>query len=72
MFGRQEPEFSEGREPKRYPNVLSYTENGRIAQLVEQRIENPRVPGSIPGSATIFSLIQSTVSIDTVVRYIPN
>jgi hypothetical protein len=34
--------------------VLSYTENGRIAQLVEQRIENPRVPGSIPGSATIF------------------
>ena len=25
----------------------------RIAQLVEQRIENPRVPGSIPGSGTI-------------------
>ncbi len=27
---------------------------GRIAQSVEQRIENPRVPGSIPGSATTF------------------
>ena len=24
----------------------------RIAQSVEQRIENPRVPGSIPGSGT--------------------
>ncbi len=32
-------------------------QNGRIAQLVEQRIENPRVPGSIPGSATIFSFL---------------
>ena len=30
-----------------------HIKNGRIAQLVEQRIENPRVPGSIPGSATI-------------------
>ena len=30
------------------------TKYGRIAQLVEQRIENPRVPGSIPGSATTF------------------
>jgi hypothetical protein len=28
----------------------------RIAQLVEQRIENPRVPGSIPGSGTTFNL----------------
>ena len=28
--------------------------NGQIAQLVEQRIENPRVPGSIPGLATTF------------------
>ena len=26
---------------------------GCIAQLVEQRIENPCVPGSIPGAATI-------------------
>ena len=27
---------------------------GAIAQLVEQRTENPCVPGSIPGLATIF------------------
>lgn len=26
--------------------------DGQIAQLVEQRTENPRVPGSIPGLAT--------------------
>lgn len=28
---------------------------GSIAQSVEQRIENPRVPGSIPGRATTIS-----------------
>ena len=28
---------------------------GQIAQLVERRTENPCVPGSIPGLATIFS-----------------
>jgi hypothetical protein len=33
---------------------------GRIAQLVEQRIENPRVVGSIPTPATISSLASST------------
>ena len=27
--------------------------NGAIAQLVEQRTENPCVPGSIPGGTTI-------------------
>ena len=27
---------------------------GRVAQSVEQRIENPRVTGSIPVPATIF------------------
>ena len=27
-------------------------ENGAIAQLVEQRTENPCVPGSIPGGTT--------------------
>ncbi len=27
-------------------------QNGVIAQLVEQRTENPCVPGSIPGDAT--------------------
>ena len=29
------------------------TENGVIAQLVEQRTENPCVPGSIPGDTTV-------------------
>ena len=28
--------------------------HGSIAQLVEQRIENPRVAGSIPARATFF------------------
>jgi hypothetical protein len=30
---------------------------GRIAQLVEQRTENPCVAGSIPAPATIFSTL---------------
>ena len=30
---------------------------GKLAQLVEQRTENPCVPGSIPGLATIFNQI---------------
>ena len=28
--------------------------NGALAQLVEQRTENPCVPGSIPGGTTIL------------------
>ena len=35
----------------------------RIAQSVEQRIENPRVPGSIPGSGTIFKLVALATSV---------
>ena len=31
--------------------------DGAIAQLVEQRTENPCVPGSIPGGTTIDSVI---------------
>ncbi len=31
---------------------LEQTANGAIAQLVEQRTENPCVPGSIPGGTT--------------------
>jgi hypothetical protein len=31
--------------------------SAQIAQLVEQRIENPRVAGSIPALGTIFSLM---------------
>ena len=30
----------------------SKTKSGAIAQLVEQRTENPCVPGSIPGGTT--------------------
>ena len=34
--------------------LLQYYLIGPVAQLVEQRIENPRVSGSIPLQATIF------------------
>ena len=39
-------------------NVIPIVTKGcaLIAQSVEQRIENPRVPGSIPGQGTIFYL----------------
>ena len=40
----------EGRKPR--TNIRS-TYNARIAQSVEQRIENPRVGGSIPSPGTI-------------------
>ena len=32
--------------------MLYICQNGTIAQLVEQRTENPCVPGSIPGGTT--------------------
>ena len=32
--------------------TVSTTKKGAIAQLVEQRTENPCVPGSIPGGTT--------------------
>ena len=34
--------------------------NGTLAQLVEQRTENPCVPGSIPGGTTYSELILSS------------
>src|SRR6185295_477463 len=34
------------------PSFESHSNRGRVAQLVEQRIENPRVVGSIPTPAT--------------------
>ena len=34
----------------------------QIAQSVEQRIENPRVPGSIPGLGTISSGVKVVVT----------
>ena len=37
------------------------TENGVIAQLVEQRTENPCVPGSIPGDTT-FKILRNVVT----------
>ena len=37
------------------------TEDGVIAQLVEQRTENPCVPGSIPGDTTL-KILQSVVT----------
>ena len=41
---------------------LKKKHNGAIAQLVEQRTENPCVPGSIPGGTTRknFSLLKSS------------
>ena len=36
---------------------------GRVAQSVEQRIENPRVTGSIPVPATIFDKPYSNVGL---------
>ena len=33
-------------------NGTTKQKNGAIAQLVEQRTENPCVPGSIPGGTT--------------------
>ena len=35
---------------------------GAIAQLVEQRTENPCVPGSIPGGTTIDSVIKNPLN----------
>jgi hypothetical protein len=35
--------------------IPSGTKSGQVAQLVEQRTENPRVDGSIPSLATISS-----------------
>ncbi len=33
-------------------NLYLHSQNGTLAQLVEQRTENPCVPGSIPGGTT--------------------
>ena len=44
-----------------YDNVCKFKElaNAQIAQLVEQRTENPRVAGSIPALGTICGLSSS-------------
>ena len=46
----------QGKAKKTVGNDLKSISNAPIAQLVEQRIENPRVPGSIPGRGTIYTL----------------
>ena len=38
------------------PTFATQKGNGAIAQLVEQRTENPCVPGSIPGGTTFKRL----------------
>ena len=44
--------------------------NGAIAQLVEQRTENPCVPGSIPGGTTFTKRkIMKTAEIQTFQRF---
>ena len=43
---------------------------GALAQSVEQTTENPRVPGSIPGGATITSMITRNKSMETFVTTI--
>ena len=45
MFGRNEI----------YSYFCTRYKHGAIAQLVEQRTENPCVPGSIPGGTTFFT-----------------
>jgi hypothetical protein len=42
------------------------TAQGAIAQLVEQRTENPCVPGSIPGGTTIDSVIKKSLELSKV------
>ena len=44
--------FKNLEEIKKVVSLQSQIENGAIAQLVEQRTENPCVPGSIPGGTT--------------------
>jgi hypothetical protein len=39
-----------------YSGGAGQKQRAQIAQLVEQRIENPRVAGSIPALGTIFAL----------------
>ena len=41
------------------PKGLAQYEAGAIAQLVEQRTENPCVPGSIPGGTTEKAIYES-------------
>ena len=44
-------------ESKSFTTFATANKKGAIAQLVEQRTENPCVPGSIPGGTTFKRLI---------------
>ena len=46
---------------RRTPLTTTACKNGSVAQLVEQRIENPRVAGSIPALGTIFASVAHLV-----------
>ena len=46
--------FPQNLQKLRYTSNLTAAVNGSVAQLVEQRIENPRVGGSIPSQATKY------------------
>ena len=50
--------------------TVIFRELARIAQLVEQRIENPCVPGSNPGSGTIYFI--SHCFYLNIIKYIPS
>jgi hypothetical protein len=54
-FGDREPMGYTSR-PCLAPAGRCLRQHGQVAQLVEQRIENPRVGGSIPPLATIPNL----------------
>ncbi len=43
---------------KKYVYLCIRNQKGTIAQLVEQRTENPCVPGSIPGGTTAKKQLQ--------------
>ena len=46
---------------------------GKVAQLVEQRTENPCVPGSIPGLATTYNqLVTSVLALEEKTVLSPN
>ena len=43
--------------------IFAHFQKGTLAQLVEQRTENPCVPGSIPGGTTKVSILIGTFCI---------
>ena len=53
------------------PYLCTRKSNGAIAQLVEQRTENPCVPGSIPGGTTKRDLQRSLFCFTWTSLFIP-